>query len=178
MSNYHAGGYAIATVTASDDVRSRPAAGRGALRAVFYILLAGLIATLAFDMFGQWLSPLLGFSRLAPVALAKQSLGVLFGADARAYADVAHYATGVVGYAFGYVLLARPIARALLPGLPWPLLAAAYGVVLWAFALYVMAHLVAGNSPFLNFGQLSQVALVGHVAFALALAGALRAFRV
>jgi hypothetical protein len=137
--------------------------------AVFVLLVAGLVATVAFDLFGQWLSPTLGFARLAPEPLATQTLNVLFGdpAWARTGGTVLHWVTGIVLYPLGYVLIALPIARAVVKGIPWQIVAAAYGVVLWVFALYVMAHLVAGNPPFLAFTGITWVALVGHVLYAL-----------
>jgi len=49
-----------------------------------------------------------------------------------------------------------------------------FGVVIWAFALYVMAHLVSGNPPFLGFTQLTWVSLVGHIVYGLALAAVMR----
>ncbi len=52
------------------------------------------------------------------------------------------------------------------PGLNWFLSATLYGIGLWVFALYVMAHLVASNPTFLGFNQLAWVALVGHVLYA------------
>ena len=52
-------------------------------------------------------------------------------------------------------------------GLHWLIPAIAYGVVLWVFALYVMAHLIAGNPAFLGFTGITWVALIGHVIFAL-----------
>ena len=52
------------------------------------------------------------------------------------------------------------------PQLNWFLSATLSGVGLWVFALYVMAHLVAGNPAFLGFIQLTWVALVGHILFA------------
>ncbi|MGF1529332.1 MAG: hypothetical protein ACFCBW_21500, partial [Candidatus Competibacterales bacterium] len=64
-------------------------------------------------------------------------------------------------------LVARPLARTVTPWLHEFLVAVVYGVVLWVFALYVMAHLVAGNPPFLGFAQIAWVALVGHILFAL-----------
>ena len=45
-----------------------------------------------------------------------------------------------------------------------------YGVVLWVFALYVMAHLVAGNSAFLGWGGITWVALWGHIIYGLVVA--------
>jgi len=136
---------------------------------LFVALVAGLVATVAFDLFGQWLSPALGFARLAPEPLATQTLNVLVGNPAWAATGgtVLHWVTGIVVYPLGYVLLALPIARAVVKEIPWWLVAAAYGVVLWVFALYVMAHLVAGNPPFLGFTGITWVALVGHVLYAL-----------
>lgn len=73
----------------------------------------------------------------------------------------------MVAYPLGWMVLARPIARTLAPGLGWAVPAVLYGVLLWIFALYVMAHLVAGNPAFLGFTGITWVALVGHVLFAL-----------
>ena len=102
---------------------------------LLFTLIAGVVATIVFDLFGQWLSPALGFSRLAPAPLASQSLGVLFGEGAKQYGAVMHYVTGIVFYSLGYLLVARPIARAIIPSIPWWIIATAYGVVLWVFAL-------------------------------------------
>lgn len=41
-----------------------------------------------------------------------------------------------------------------------------YGIALWVFALYFMAHLVAGNPAFLGFTGITWVALAGHILFA------------
>lgn len=135
------------------------------------MLVGGLIATVAFDLFGQWLTPTLGFARLAPEPLATQTLRVLFGAfpnDALG-GTIVHWVTGILFYPIGYAFIALPIARALVPGIHWIVVAAAYGVVLWVFALYVMAHLIAGNPPFLAFTGITWVALIGHVLYALVL---------
>ncbi|MEM6847010.1 MAG: hypothetical protein AAF580_02930 [Pseudomonadota bacterium] len=136
---------------------------------------AGIVATLAFDLFGQWLAPALGYSRLAPAPLASQVLQVMFGPfeAARAAGNWMHWFTGVFAYAFGYVLIALPVARKIMPALPGLVVATVYGAVLWIFALYVMAHLVAGNPAFLGFGELTWVALVGHMVYAWALAAVL-----
>ena len=49
------------------------------------------------------------------------------------------------------------------------------GVALWVFALYVMAHLVTGNKPFLGFTGSTWVALWGHIVYALVAAGIMEA---
>lgn len=131
------------------------------------ILTAGAFATLAFDIFGQALSPLFGFAKLAPVPLAGATLKTVFGANPPGAAYLLHAMTGLVFYSLGWALVARPLQRAVLPGLPWVVTAALYGVVLWVFALYVMAHLVVGNKPFLGWGGITYVALWGHVVYAL-----------
>ena len=145
------------------------------------VLVAGAFATIGFDLFGQFVSPLLkGLAspylgaKLAPVGLANQSLGVIFGVKAGFISSLGlghgmHVLTGILLYPLGYMLLARPISNAVAP-LPWWVTGTAYGVVLFVFALYIMAHLVAGNSPFLGWGGITWVALWGHIVFGLIVA--------
>lgn len=135
-------------------------------RTLAAILTAGAFGTIAFDVFGQALSPLLGHARLAPVGLAGASLKAIFGANPAGAAHLLHYLTGIVFYAMGYALVARPLQKAVLPGLPWQVTAVAYGIVLWVFAVYVMAHLVAGNAPFLGWTGITWVAFWGHIVYA------------
>lgn len=161
-------------MTAMTDTTTTRPSGIAA-RAAASILFAGATATVAFDFFGQALSPALGFAKLAPVGLANGVIGALFGNGWMPGAHALHYAAGVVAYPLGWLLLADPVARRIAPVLPWIAAAAAYGVVLWVFALYVMAHLVAGMPAFLGFGGITWVALVGHVVFAIVAAAVLRA---
>ena len=137
------------------------------------VLVAGASATVAFDLYGQGLSPALGMASLAPVPLARSVLERLFGFGSDPWATIIHYVTGLVFYPLGYLLIARPMARAVLPQAPWWLTASAYGVALWVFALYVMAYLVVGLPPFLAFTGITWVALIGHVLFALVAAAVL-----
>ena len=139
------------------------------------VLTAGAFGMIAFDVFGQALSPLFGYARLAPVGLAGASLKNIFGANPAGAAHLLHYLTGIVFYAIGYFAIARPVQRALVPGLHWTLTAIAYGVVLWVFALYVMAHLVAGNKAFLGWTGITWVALWGHIVYALVAAWVMEA---
>ncbi|WP_211099991.1 hypothetical protein [Acuticoccus kandeliae] len=136
------------------------------LRTLWTMIVAGSVATVAFDFFGQALSPMLGFANLAPVPLATQSWQVLFGEAYAPGGHLMHYVAGLVAYPLGWMLLARPIAERVAPQLHWFVAATAYGVLLWVFALYIMAHLVAGNPAFLGFTGITWVALVGHVLFA------------
>ena len=130
------------------------------------VILAGAVATVAFDFFGQSLSPMLGFANLAPVPLANNVIRVIFGETYGPGAHLLHYLAGMVAYPVGWMFIAKPIAEKLTPGLPWLVTSAVYGVALWVFALYFMAHLIAGNPAFLNFTGITWVALVGHVIFA------------
>jgi len=141
---------------------------------ILLMLIGGALALAAFDAFGQIYSPEAGYPKLAPVPLATQSLGALFGEEFTQYGQYAHYAMGILGYPLGYVLVARPISRMIPPNLHWWVTSIAFCDVIWAFALYVMAHLVAGNPPFLGFGPLTWVALAGHIIYGLALAAVMR----
>ena len=136
-------------------------------RSFFQILTAGALATIAFDLFGQGLSPLFGFAKLAPVGLANGTLNAVFDSSPKGAADALHIMTGLLAYPLGYLLIARPIAGKILPNLHWSLVAISYGIGLWVFALYGMAHLVTGLKPFLGFTGITWVALWGHILFAL-----------
>ena len=63
---------------------------------------------------------------------------------------------------------------ALAPFLPWWIVGLGFGVGLWVFALYVMAHLIAGLPAFLGFIQLTWASLVGHMLFGLIAAAVVR----
>ena len=130
------------------------------------VVVAGALATVAFDVFGQALSPLFGYSKLAPVGLAGSSLKAIFGSSPSGMAYLVHALTGLVAYPLGWLLIARPLQQALTPRVPVVVAAAVYGVALWVFALYGMAHLVAGMKPFLGWSGITWVALWGHVVFA------------
>lgn len=156
-------------------------------RTFIVLALGGLVAMLAFDFFGQVLSPMLrgivdpylGAS-LAPVALANQALGILTGLGAQTIAAnnigyITHLLTGILFYPIGYTFIARPISRPF-PFVPWWIVGLAYGVVIWVFAMYIMAHLVAGNPPFLGWTGITWVALWGHIIFAMVYAAIDRRF--
>lgn len=130
------------------------------------LLVAGSLATAAFGVFGESLSPALGFATLAPAPLANSVIEAVTGSPWMPGAEALHYATGLVAYPLGWLLVARPLARRLAPGLGWLAPSIAYGVALWVFALFVMAHLVAGMPAFLGFGGIAWVALAGHVVYA------------
>lgn len=146
------------------------------------LLVSGAFAILAFDLFGQTISPLLKDiiptlgAKLAPVALANQSLGAITGLGSKfigqnGIGHGVHLLTGLLAYPIGYMFIARPISQKIAPIVPWWAVGIAYGIVLWVFALYVMAHLVAGNPAFLGWSGITWVALWGHIVFGLVVAG-------
>ena len=142
-----------------------PAQDDGLMAQAFTVLLAGAAALLAFDIFGQVLSPAAGYAALSPVGLANSSIKAVFGAGWRPGAEGLHYFAGLIAYPLGWVIV-ETLRRRIAPMVPWFAAAVVYGIVLWVFALYVMAHLVAGMKPFLNWGGITYVALWGHILFA------------
>ncbi len=154
---------------------SAPSLPRLSSELVGRMAAAGSIATVAFDFFGQSLSPLLGFANLAPVPLATQVWSVLTGTTSVPMGHLLHYVAGLVGYPIGWTFIAAPLAALILPRLHWALAAVGYGIGLWVFAMYVMATLVVGQPAFLGFTGITWVALAGHILFALVYAAAMRA---
>lgn len=136
-------------------------------RKIWTILVAGALATIAFDLFGQGISPFFRFAKLAPVGLANGTLDTVFGSVPKGSGDILHILTGMFVYTLGYLLVARPIQQKIVPSLHWAITAVVYGIGLWVFALYGVAHLIAGNKPFLGFTGITWVALWGHVIYAL-----------
>lgn len=138
------------------------------------ILVSGAVSTVFFDLFGQAISPMLGFANLAPVPLATQAWAIIFGQSYVPGGHLLHYVAGLFAYPFGWMFIWRPIVQRIVP-LPWLLSSILYGVGLWVFALYIMAHLIAGNPAFLGFTGITWVALAGHILFAVVTAIVVRA---
>lgn len=136
---------------------------------IWTIVAGGALATLAFDLFGQGLSPLLGYAKLAPVGLAQGTVKAVFGEAPNGIGDIIHILNGLFIYSLGYILVARPIQQKIMPKLHWGITAVVYGIGLWVFALYGVAHLIAGNKPFLGWAQITWVAFWGHILYAVAL---------
>lgn len=154
----------IATMTTA---RALPALN---LHTVALILISGAAGTLAFDLWGQAISPMLGFANLAPVGLARSLLGALGLPNGAPAGNLMHlFLVGAIAYPVGWLFIARPILARIVPGLHWLLASAIYGVGLWVFAIGGVTA-VAGLPFFLNFTGITWVALVGHVIYAIAAA--------
>lgn len=156
--------------TVSAEAAHRPLFPHLCPRTLTTALLAGAAADVAWEIWARLLTPLWVGGPLEPAALVQS----VFGLSSRPAAELIHLVVGVVFYPLGYLCLARPLARLILPMLPWWLVGAGFGVGLWVFALYVMAHLFAGLPPFLGFITLTWASLVGHVIFGVVTAAVVR----
>ena len=133
-------------------------------------LAAGIAADITWEIWARLITPFLVGGPLEPAALVQS----VFGLQSRLIAEVIHLVVGFLFYPLGYLFIAQPLARQLVPWAPWWLVALVYGVGLWIFALYIMAHLIAGLPPFLDFIPLAWASLVGHLLFALVLGWVVR----
>ena len=135
------------------------------------ILLAGAAADILWEIWARAITPLFVGGPLQPAALVQS----VFGFRNLFLAEVIHGVVGVVFYPIGYLFIARPLQRLILPNLPLVLTGLGFGVGLWVFALYVMAHLFGGQPPFLGFIPLTWASLAGHLIFGLTVALVVRA---
>lgn len=139
------------------------------------MFIAGFLATNAFDIWGQLISPGMGFANLSPHGLAKSllaKLGLPSGDFAGYY--VHFYLVGLIGYPIGWLFIFRPLwTRIVGAGAGWLLPSAIYGFGLWVFAIGGITW-IAGLPFFLNFSGITWVALVGHVVYGIVLVAALQ----
>jgi hypothetical protein len=128
-------------------------------------LLAGLAADFTWEVWARVFTPLLpGIDGpLEPAALVES----VFGFQNRVLGEAIHLLVGFAFYPLGYLFIARPLQRLIIPALPWYLTALGFGAGLFIFALYVMAHLLAGFPPFLGWIPLAYASLAGHLLFGL-----------
>lgn len=141
-----------------------------AFSSILMILFAGALATVIFDFWGPSLSPILGFAELSTIKLPTTMIEVIFGTAPTGVPELIHYITGLILYPLGWLIVVRPMWKTIMPSLHWTVIALVYGVVLWVFALYVVAHLIIGLPPFIGFTETAWVALVGHILYALVFA--------
>lgn len=131
------------------------------------ILISGAVATVGFDLWGQAISPMLGFPNLAPIGLARSLLGALGLPNGAPAGNLMHlFLVGLIAYPVGWLYVFRPLQERFAPTMPRLAAAAIYGAGLWVFAIGGVTA-VAGLPFFLNFTGITWVALVGHVAYAI-----------
>ncbi len=133
-------------------------------------VLAGAAADLVWEGWARLVTPLLVGGPLQPAALVQS----VFGLQSWFWAEVIHGVVGVVFYPLVFLYVARPIAKVAAPFLPWWVVGIGFGLGLWVFALYVMAHLIAGLPAFLGFVPLAWASCAGHMIFGLVTAAVVR----
>lgn len=149
---------------------SRPLLPPLTLATLITAVLAGLAADLLWEVWARGITPHLVGGPLEPAALVQS----VFGLSSRTLAEIIHGIVGVLFYPLGYLYIARPIARIITPFLPWWVVGLGFGVGLWVFALFIMAHLIAGLPAFLGFIPLTWASLAGHLIFGLTTAAVVR----
>ena len=140
----------------------------GLLRTVIF---AGLAADVTWEIWARLITPLWVGGPLEPAALVQS----VFGFQNLLLAEAIHAIVGIVFYPIGYLFIARPLQRLIVPRFPTLLTGMGFGVGLWVFALYVMAHVFAGLPPFLDFVNLAWASLIGHMLFGTVVAFVVRA---
>ncbi|MBT0956978.1 hypothetical protein IV417_06245 [Alphaproteobacteria bacterium KMM 3653] len=160
----------------NDPVTSTGLLPKLSVATVGLMFIAGFVATMAFDLWGQVISPGLGFATLSPHGLAKSLLGK-FGLPNSDFAGYFFhfYLVGLIGYPVGWLFVFEPVWKRVIGGtLGWFIPSAVYGFGLWVFAIGGITT-IAGLPFFLNFTGITWVALVGHVAYGIVLVAVLRA---
>ncbi|MBA3912135.1 MAG: hypothetical protein C0524_20200 [Rhodobacter sp.] len=141
------------------------------------MFISGFFATVAFDFWGQLVSPALGFATLSPHGLAK-SLFTALGLPSGDFAGyfMHFYLVGLNGYPIGWLFIFAPIWRRVIGQTHWFLPAAIYGIGLWVFAIGAITA-VAGLPFFLGFTGITWVALVGHTLYGIVLVAVLQSIQ-
>lgn len=141
------------------------------------MFVAGFFATIGFDIWGQLISPAMGFASLSPHGLAKSLLGSL-GLPSSDFAGyfMHFYLVGLIGYPVGWLFIFAPLWRAVMGQTHWFLPSATYGFGLWLFAIGGITA-IAGLPLFLGFTGITWVALVGHVLYGIVLVAVLQVIR-
>ena len=138
------------------------------------MFVAGFFATNAFDLWGQVVSPGLGFANLSPHGLAKSLLGTLGLPNSNFAAYFVHfYLVGLIGYPIGWMFIFAPLWQRAIGETHWFIPSAIYGFGLWVFAIGGVT-LVAVLPFFLNFTGITWVALVGHVVYGIVMVAVLK----
>lgn len=143
-------------------------------RTVGLMFVAGFVATIAFDFWGQVVSPALGFANLSPHGLAKSLLGALGLPNGDFAGYFMHfYLVGLIGYPVGWLFIFAPVWGRIFGATHWFLPSAVYGFGIFLFAIGGITA-IAGLPFFLDFTGITWVALVGHMLYGLVLVATLQ----
>ena len=141
------------------------------------MFVAGFFASNAFDLWGQVISPALGFANLSPHGLAKSLLAALGLPNGDFAGYFMHfYLVGLIGYPVGWLFIFAPLWRTVVGQTHWFIPAAIYGFGMWVFAIGGITA-IAGLPFFLGFVGITWVALVGHVLYGIVLVAVLQMIR-
>jgi hypothetical protein len=154
----------------TDSVSADPTFPAMNIATIGLMFTAGALATVAFDFWGQIVSPGIGWASLSPHGLAKSLLGT-FGLPNGDFAGyfVHFYLVGLIGYPVGWLYVFKPAWTRVTGGLGgWLLASAVYGFGLWIFAIGGITA-IAGLPFFLDFSGITWVALIGHVLYGVVL---------
>ena len=84
------------------------------------MFVAGFFATNAFDLWGQVISPGLGFANLSPHGLAKSLLGTLGLPNSNFAAYFVHfYLVGLIGYPISWMFIFAPLWQRVIGETHW-----------------------------------------------------------
>lgn len=157
-------------MTTSTEIPALPVSRASIYDTLALMFVSGFFATLAFDFWGQVVSPALGLGALSPHGLARGLLGALGLPNSNFAGFFMHfYLVGLIGYPLGWLFIFKPVWSAIDRWhLPTVVPAAIYGAGLWVFAIGGITY-VAGLPFFLNFSTITWVALAGHVLYGLVL---------
>jgi len=138
------------------------------------MFISGFFASNAFDLWGQMISPALGWANLSPHGLARSLLSTL-GLPSGDFAGyfVHFYLVGLIGYPVGWLFIFNPIWTRVMGHTHWFLPSAIYGFGLWVFAIGGITT-IAGLPFFLGFTGITWVALVGHVLYGIVMVAVMR----
>lgn len=139
------------------------------------MFVAGFFATIAFDLWGQWISPALGWAALSPAGLARGLLGALGLPNGGHAGNFMHfYMIGLIAYPAGWLFAFKPVwSRVVGDKLGWFVPSALYGFGLWVVAIGGITT-ISGLPFFLGFSGITWVALAGHVLYGIVMVAVLR----
>ena len=139
------------------------------------MFIAGLCATIAFDSWGQIISPGLGWANLSPEGLAISPMTSLGLPASTFFGFFVHfYVVGLIAYPVGWMFIFKPAWVAFVSTRHLGIASALYGFALWVFAIGGVTSF-SGLPPFLGFTGITWVALIGHVLYGIVLVSVLGA---
>ncbi|WP_284154838.1 hypothetical protein [Algicella marina] len=165
-------------MTMQDNIHGKAGLPSISFQTLGLMFIAGFFATLAFDFWGQLVSPGLGWANLSPHGLAKSLLGT-FGLPNNDFAGyfVHFYLVGLIGYPIGWLFVFKPLWNGVIgQKLGWFVPSVVYGFGLWVFAIGGITA-IAGLPFFLNFTGITWVALVGHVLYGIVMVAVMQVVR-